>query len=66
MCLFRNTKRGPLSRQQRRKLERDLVKLERKVRNRAIHTLNDERIPKWIRDVKRAQLDRVGFLNRRK
>lgn len=62
MCLFRNKKKDPLSRQQRRKLERNLVKLERKVRNKAVHTLNDERIPQWIRDVKRVQLERSGFL----
>lgn len=65
MCLFRNKKKDPLSRQQRRKLERNLVKLERKVRNRAEHTLNDERIPKWIRDIKRRQLERSGFLDGR-
>lgn len=65
MCLFRNRKQKTLSRQQRRKLERNLVKLERKVRNKAVHTLNDERIPQWIRDIKRRQLERSGFLDRR-
>lgn len=65
MCLFRNRKQKTLSRQQGRKLERNLVKLERKVRNRAVHTLNDERIPKWIRDIKRRQLERSGFLDGR-
>lgn len=62
MCLTRKKNEKKLSRQQRRKMERDLVKLERKVRNRACHTLNDERIPQWIRDVKRVQLERSGFL----
>lgn len=63
MCFF--NKRKPetkVTRQQKRKLQRDLVKLTRKVRRRAEHTLNDERIPGWIRAVKRSQLERSGFL----
>lgn len=64
MCLFRKRKQQEkLTRQQRRKLQRDVVKLERKVRRKAEHTLNDSRIPEWIRKIKRKQLERSGFLN---
>ena len=63
MCLFRKQReKKELSRQQRRKLQRQLVKLEGKVRRKADRTLNDSRIPLWIRNVKRAQLERNGFL----
>ena len=64
MCLFRKRKQQEkLTRQQRRKLQRDVVKLERKVRRKAEHTLSDSRIPEWIRNIKREQLERSGFLN---
>jgi hypothetical protein len=65
MCLFKRRKLKPedkFTRQQRRKLQRDLVKITRKVRRKAERTLNDERIPGWIRAVKRSQLEAVGFL----
>lgn len=63
MCFWRrNRKKTKLSRQQLRKLRRDTAKLEQKVRRKAERTLNDPRIPQWIRDVKRAQLERSGFL----
>ena len=63
MCFRRNrSAKAKPTRQQRRKLQRDVAKLERKVRKKAVRTLNDERIPKWIRDVKRKQLERSGFL----
>ena len=63
MCLFRKQReKKELSRQQRRKLQRQLVKLEGKVRRKTERTLNDSRIPLWIRNVKRAQLERNGFL----
>lgn len=62
MCWTRNRRQKTMSRQQRRKLQRDVAKLEKKVRRMAVHTLNDKRIPKWIRDVKRRQLERCGFL----
>lgn len=51
-----------ITRQQKRKLQRDLAKLERKVRRKAEMTLNDQRIPAWIRDVKRSQLEAKGIL----
>lgn len=66
MCLFKK-KRKPqakVTRQQRRKLQRDLVKLTCKVRRRAEQTLNDKRIPGWIRAVKRRQLEANGFLSK--
>jgi hypothetical protein len=63
MCLFgRRKKQEKLTRQQRRKLQRDVAKLEKRVRRKAEHTLNNSHIPKWIRDVKRSQLERSGFL----
>lgn len=65
MCLFKRRKLKPedkVTRQQRRKLQRDLVKITRKVRRKAERTLNDERIPGWIRAVKRSQLEASGFL----
>lgn len=63
MCLFRRQKeQEKLTRQQRRKLQRDVVKLEKKVRRRAEHALNNRNIPQWIRDIKRKQLERNGFL----
>lgn len=63
MCFRRNrSAKAKPTRQQRRKLQRDVAKLEKKVRKRAVRTLNDESIPKWIRDVKRRQLERSGFL----
>ena len=52
MCFWRrNRKETKLSRQQLRKLRRDTAKLEQKVRRKAERTLNDPRIPQWIRDV---------------
>ncbi len=65
MCLFANRKgrqSEKMTRQQRRKLRRDLVKLTNKVRRKAEQTLKDERIPKWIRDVKRRQLEAKGLI----
>lgn len=63
MCFFRrNRNEARPSRQQLRKMHRDTAKLERKVRRKAEHTLNNPSIPKWIRDQKRAQLERSGFL----
>lgn len=65
MCLFGKRKRMPkakVTRQQKRKLQRDLVKLTRKVRRKAEKTLNDERIPGWIRAVKRSQLEAKGII----
>lgn len=65
MCLFRRRWNAEkLTRQQRRKLQRDVAKLERKVRRKAERTLADTRIPQWIRDVKRQQLERSGFLEK--
>lgn len=67
MCLWKrkrkriNPEQKP-TRQQRRKLRRDLVKLKKKVDRRAEQTLKDERIPAWIREVKRRQLEARGFL----
>lgn len=63
MCFLRirNAKVKP-TRQHRRKLQREIAKLEKKVRKKTVRTLNDESIPKWIRDVKRRQLERSGFL----
>lgn len=63
MCLFKrkSTVQKP-TRQQRRKLMRDTVKLERKVRKKAVKTLNDPSIPLWIRNIKKSQLERRGFL----
>lgn len=63
MCLFKRKSifQKP-TRQQKRKLMRDTIKLERKVRKRAIKTLNDPSIPQWIRNMKKAQLERRGFL----
>lgn len=67
MCLFRRNRNVEKpTRQQRRKLQRDLAKLERKVRRKAERTLKDPRIPQWIRDVKRKQLERSGFLTETK
>lgn len=67
MCLFRRNRNVEKpTRQQRRKLQRDLAKLERKVRRKAERTLKDPRIPQWIRDVKRKQLERSGFLTKTK
>lgn len=64
MCLFRKReKHEKLTRQQRRKLQRDVAKLEKKVRRKAEITLNNRNIPQWIRDIKRRQLERSGFLN---
>ena len=62
MCFRRNRNVEKPTRQQRRKLQRDLAKLERKVMRKAEHTLKDDRIPQWIRDVKRQQLEHSGFL----
>lgn len=65
MCLFKRRRpktEAKVTRQQRRKLQRDLLKVTRKVRRRAEKTLNDERIPRWIRAVKRRQLEASGFL----
>ncbi len=65
MCLFkrkRNTEKP--TRQQRRKLQRDVAKLERKVRRKAMLTLRDQNLPQWIRDIKRRQLERSGFLEK--
>ena len=50
------------NRQQRRKLQRDLRKLKKKVTRRAEQTLKDTRIPAWIRETKRQQLEARGFL----
>lgn len=63
MCLFKRkpTVQKP-TRQQIRKLMRDTVKLERKVRKKAVKTLNDPSIPLWIRNIKKSQLERRGFL----
>lgn len=55
-----------MTRQQRRKLQRDLIKLTGKVRRKAEQTLADESIPQWIRDTKRSQLERSGFLPKKK
>ena len=57
-------KRKPkkVSRQQRRKLQRDLLKLRGKINRKAEQTLKNERIPKWIREVKRKQLEEKGLL----
>lgn len=66
MCFRRNRNVEKPTRQQRRKLQRDLAKLERKVRRKAEHTLKDEKIPQWIRDVKRQQLEHSGFLTKTK
>lgn len=69
MRLFGKRKCKPetkVTRQQRRKLQRDLVKVTRKVRRKAERTLNDERIPGWIRAVKRSQLEANGFLPKQK
>ena len=52
------------TRQQRRKLQRDVAKLKRKVRRQTLRTLADPRIPQWIRDIKRRQLERPGFLEK--
>lgn len=66
MCFWRrNRNKAKPTRQQLRKLQRDAAKLERKVRRKAEHTLNNPRIPQWIRDVKRVQLERSGFLARK-
>ena len=54
------------TRQQRRKLQRDLRKLKKKVDRRAEQTLKDTRIPAWIREVKRSQLEANGFLTTKK
>ncbi len=63
MCFFKKKRsETKITRQQKRKLHRDLVKLTNKVRKKAERTLNDERIPEWIRAVKRGQLERSGFL----
>lgn len=62
MCFRRNRNAEKPTRQQRRKLQRDVAKLEKKVRRKALETLKDESIPQWIRDVKRRQLERSGFL----
>lgn len=63
MCFWRRKRNASRpTRQQRRKLQREVAKLERKVRRKAEHTLNNPRIPQWIRDVKRVQLERSGFL----
>lgn len=65
MCIWQRTKRKQEqkpTRQQRRKLQRDLAKLKKKVDRRAEQTLKDERIPAWIREVKRRQLEARGFL----
>ena len=66
MCFRRNRNVEKHTRQQRRKLQRDLAKLERKVRRKAEHTLKDDKIPQWIRDVKRQQLEHSGFLTKTK
>ena len=67
MCFFKRRRNAEKpTRQQRRKLQRDLAKLERKVRRKAEHTLKDEKIPQWIRDVKRQQLEHSGFLTKTK
>ncbi len=66
MCFRRNRNVEKPTRQQRRKLQRDLAKLERKVRRKAEHTLKDDKIPQWIRDVKRQQLEHSGFLTKTK
>lgn len=67
MCLFRRSRNVEKpTRQHRRKLQRDLAKLERKVRCKAEHTLKDDKIPQWIRDVKRKQLEHSGFLTKTK
>ena len=52
------------TRQQKRKLQRDLRKLRKKVARKAELTLRDERIPRWIRDAKRRQLEARGLLAR--
>lgn len=65
MCLIADKRRRSpdrMTRQQKRKLQRDLTKLTGKVRRKAEQTLKDERIPKWIRDVKRRQLERQGLI----
>ena len=63
MCLFRRKRNASRpTRQQRRKLQREVAKLERKVRRNAERTLANPHIPQWIRDVKRRQLERSGFL----
>lgn len=65
MCLWKRKRSNPEqkpTRQQRRKLQRDLAKLKKKVDRRAEQTLKDERIPAWIREVKRRQLEAKGFL----
>ncbi len=62
--LFRRERptKSKTTRQQRRKLQRDMVKLMGKVRRRAEETLKDEQIPQWIRNVKRRQLEAKGIL----
>ena len=69
MCLWKILKRKPVpkpTRQQRRKLQRDMTKLKKKVDRRAEQTLKDTRIPAWIREVKRRQLEAKGFLTAKK
>jgi len=67
MCIWKRLKMKPekVTRQQRRKLQRDLKKLRRKVERKADQTLKDQRIPEWIRKVKRQQLERQGFLTKK-
>lgn len=50
------------TRQQIRKLQRETAKLERKIQKCVVRSLNDQRVPKWIRDVKRAQLHAKGWV----
>lgn len=64
--MFSRSKPLPMnktSRQQRRKLKRDLMKLQKKVSRKAEQTLKDPKIPRWIREVKRSQLTRNGLLD---
>lgn len=67
--LFRNQKVTKQSRQQRRlqkrrevKMLKRLTKIQKKVQTRAEMTLNNPNLPLWIRQVKRQQLQRQGFL----
>lgn len=43
-------------------MERRLAKLVRRARNNTAKALNNTHIPGWIRDIKRKQLERNGFL----
>jgi hypothetical protein len=53
---------GVVTRQRRRKLERDLAKVRRRIRREALIALKDGSIPEWIRKVKRKQLERRGII----